>query len=112
MFRATIPLLRDFNFDENDLTNFANKTLGDSLNLLKVRSNITQKEIAQILNIFEITVKRNIKELKEKPYIIRTSCCLFHLLTYDVFRYIIDTIHIQYLSLMTFRHLFPFFNSI
>lgn len=67
MFRVTIPLLRDGNFDEKDLINLAN----DTLNLLKSNPNLTQREIANKLNLSEITIKRNIKELKENGSIER-----------------------------------------
>ena len=75
MFRVTIPLLRDEKLEENDLINLANfginDTLNDTLKLLKNNPKLKQKEIAEQLKISEITVKRNIKELKERGYIER-----------------------------------------
>ena len=75
MFRVTIPLLRDENYDEKDLVNLANGTLNDTLNdtlkILRESPNIKQKEIAQMLNVSYITIKRNIKELKDLGYIER-----------------------------------------
>ena len=75
MFRVTIPLLRDEKLEENDLINLAsfgiNDTLNDTLKLLKENPKLKQKEIAEQLKISEITVKRNIKELKERGYIER-----------------------------------------
>lgn len=67
MFRVTIPLLRDEKLDEKDLINLAN----DTLNLLKINPNMKQKDIAIKLRVSEPTIKRNIKELKEKGYIER-----------------------------------------
>ena len=71
MFRVTIPLLRDEKLDEKDLINLANDTLNDTLNLLKINPNMKQKDIAIKLRVSEPTIKRNIKELKEKGYIER-----------------------------------------
>lgn len=71
MFKVTIPFLRDENFDEKDLINLANNTLNDTLKLFKEKSNLKQKELAQMLNLSEVTIKRNIKELKDKGYIER-----------------------------------------
>ena len=71
MFKVTIPFLRDENFDEKDLINLANNTLNDTLKLLKEKPNLKQKELAQMLNLSEVTIKRNIKELKDKGYIER-----------------------------------------
>ena len=75
MFKVTIPLLRDEKLEEKDLINLANfginDTLNDTLKLLKNNPKLKQKEIAEQLKISEITVKRNIKELKERGYIER-----------------------------------------
>ena len=87
MFRVIIPLLRDKKLDENDLINLAslgtndtlndtlngtlNGTLNDILKLLQNEPKIKQKEIAERLGISERTLKRNIKELKERGYIER-----------------------------------------
>lgn len=71
MFRVIIPLLRDEKLDEKDLINLANDTLNDTLNLLKINPSIRQKDIAIKLRVSEVTIKRNIKELKEKGYIKR-----------------------------------------
>ena len=83
MFRVTIPLLRDEKLEENDLINLANfgindtlndilnDTLKDTLKLLKNNPKLKQKEISEQLKISEITVKRNIKELKDRGYIER-----------------------------------------
>ena len=43
----------------------------DTLKLLKESPNIKQKDIAIKLKVSEITIKRNIKELKERGYIER-----------------------------------------
>ena len=51
--------------------NDSNDTLNDTLNLLKMYPNIKQKDIAKKLKVSEVTIKRNIKELKEKGYIKR-----------------------------------------
>ena len=48
-----------------------NDTLNDTLNLLKINPNMKQKDIAIKLRVSEPTIKRNIKELKEKGYIER-----------------------------------------
>ena len=48
-----------------------NDTLNDTLNLLKKEPNIKQKQMSKKLHVSEITIKRNIKELKEKGYIER-----------------------------------------
>lgn len=71
MFRVIIPLLRDEKLDEKDLINLANDTLNDTLNLLKINPSIRQKDIAIKLRVSEVTIKRNVKELKEKGYIKR-----------------------------------------
>ena len=71
MFKVTIPFLRDENFDEKDLINLANNTLNDTLKLFKEKPNLKQKELAQMLNLSEVTIKRNFKELKNKGYIER-----------------------------------------
>ena len=75
MFRVTVPLLRDENLDEKDLINLANDTLNDTLNdilkILKENPYIKQKELAKTLHVSDITIKRNIKELKDKGYIER-----------------------------------------
>lgn len=71
MFRVTIPLLRDENLDENDLINLANDTLNDTLKMLKEKPKLKQKELAKALNVSEATIKRNVKELKNKGYIER-----------------------------------------
>ena len=71
MFRVTVPLLRDENLDEKDLINLANDTLNDILKILKENPYIKQKELAKTLHVSDITIKRNIKELKDKGYIKR-----------------------------------------
>ena len=71
MFRVTVPLLRDENLDEKDLINLANDTLNDILKILKENPYIKQKELAKTLHVSDITIKRNIKELKDKGYIER-----------------------------------------
>ena len=71
MFRVTIPLLRDEKLDERDLINLANDTLNDTLNLIKINPNVRQKDMAKKLNVSEVTIKRYIKELREKGYIER-----------------------------------------
>ena len=48
-----------------------NDILNDTLKLLKNNPKLKQKEIAEQLKISEITVKRNIKELKDRGYIER-----------------------------------------
>lgn len=73
MFRVTIPLLRDEKLDEKDLINLANDTLNDTLKLLQMNPSIKQKDMAIKLQVSEITIKRNIKELKEKGYIERVG---------------------------------------
>ena len=61
--------------DEKDLINLANGTLNGTLNLilneLKNKNNITQKELSEKTGMSLRTIKRNIKELKEKGYIER-----------------------------------------
>lgn len=73
MFRVTIPLLRDEQLDENNLVNLANDTLNDTLKLLKANPIFSQKDLSEKLHVSEITIKRAVKELKEKGYIERVG---------------------------------------
>lgn len=45
----------------------------DTLKLLQMNPNIKQKDMAIKLQVSEITIKRNIKELKEKGFIERVG---------------------------------------
>lgn len=53
--------------------NVNNDTLNDTLKLLQMNPNIKQKDMAIKLQVSEITIKRNIKELKEKGFIERVG---------------------------------------
>ena len=59
------------NLVNDTLSDTLSDTLNDTLNLLKIIPNIRQREIAMKLQVSDVTIKRNIKKLKEKGYIKR-----------------------------------------
>lgn len=86
MFRLTIPLLRDRQFEEHELINMAmdvvngtiNGTINDTIGTINIvleeikkQNNITQKELAKNTNISLRTIKRVISNLKQNGQIKR-----------------------------------------